>query len=119
MVIILSSLEVSSEGERVSVDAIIGRAKSMLDHLEPAGFAEDAPRPRCRTVRIHPGDLLDRSVFDERTSAEAISHGEVSCSCWWSPAGLNEGRGIGPRRRLANHLDLQRSLRQSNARQNP
>src|SRR6476661_4065215 len=75
MVIILPLL-MRSKCDRVAVDAVVGGAQRLLDDLEPAAFAQCPPRSRGRVGRLCLGDLLHRSVFDERTRAEAISHGK-------------------------------------------
>jgi hypothetical protein len=64
-----------SERERVSVDAVIGCAKRLLDQLQSGSFAEPVPGPYGRA---RPDKLRNRSIFAGRTGAEAISHGDVS-----------------------------------------
>jgi hypothetical protein len=86
MVINLLFPEGSSERDWESIDAVVGGANGALDDLEAAGFAKRAPGASGRAELFELGDLLDRSVFDERTGAEAINHGEVSCLVRWSPA---------------------------------
>src|SRR5438477_10678611 len=76
MVTILSLLG-SSKGERISVDAVVRGANRLLDDGQTAGFAEGAPCARGGAGCFRLGDLFDRSAFDERTGAEAISHGET------------------------------------------
>jgi hypothetical protein len=76
MVTILSVSSSSSKRERISVYAIVGSADCLLDERKPAGLAKSAPGARGRAGGIDSSDLLDRAVFDERTGAEAISHGK-------------------------------------------
>jgi hypothetical protein len=79
MVTILSfSVSRGSEREWVCVDAVVRGAKRLLDDLQARSFAKPAPGASGRAVDFSLGDLFNRSVFDERTCAEAISHGWVS-----------------------------------------
>src|SRR4029079_429939 len=66
------------------------------DNLEATGLSEGPPGSCGRAALFDLGDLLDRSALDERTGAEAISHGEVSCLYRWSPAGRAVRGGFVP-----------------------
>jgi hypothetical protein len=76
MVIVLSFLNGSSEGERKTVDPVVGGTDRPLDQGQPAAIVQGTPGARGGPRRIKFSDLLDGSVFDERTGAEAISHGK-------------------------------------------
>ena len=78
-------------------------SERLLDRGEPAGLVERPPRARGRAARFGLGDLLDRSVFDERTGAEAISHGKSPFLSVAAGEGGCEGRDR-PRRRLEAHV---------------
>src|SRR5438045_281261 len=96
----LSRMDSSSERERKSIDAVIGRLQRQLHKGEAARFVERPPSPCAGADRFCLGDLLDRSVFDERTSAEAISHGKSPFMSMAAGEGWAVRGGICPRRRL-------------------
>src|SRR5689334_16150279 len=75
MVIILSSFRSRSERQGISVDQVVGGLDRLLDQSQSHVRVERAPRPRGRARRFGNDNLRGRSVFDERTGAEAISHG--------------------------------------------
>src|SRR4029078_12524791 len=86
----------SSEREWKSVDAVVGGANGPLNPLPAAGFVEGAPGACGRAELFGFGELLDRSAFDERTGAEAISHGKSPAGCRWRPAGRAVRGGFVP-----------------------
>src|SRR5437763_2380971 len=73
---LLSCLWGSSEGDREFVDAVVRGTDCLFDESEPACFMQRAPGSRGGPHGVELGDLLDGFVFDERTGAEAISHGK-------------------------------------------
>src|SRR5438309_11912361 len=93
---LLSCLWGSSEGDREFVDAVVRGTDCLFDESEPACFIQRAPGSRGGPHGVELGDLLDGSVFVERTGAEAISHGKSPARFWWPPAGRAVRGGLSP-----------------------
>src|SRR6476661_4574109 len=90
---ILFSKRAGSKSQREAVDAVVGGTERALDQCEAASIVEHTPGSGRGAAGVGFGDLLGRSIFDERTGAEAISHGESSFLLWAAGEGGWIGEG--------------------------
>src|SRR3954447_17538998 len=80
MVTILSSFLFSgfglrSNGDRECIRAVVRGGQCLLDQSQPNFRIKGAPRPGGGVSCLDLQRLRGRAVFDEHTTAEAISHG--------------------------------------------
>src|SRR4051794_36956991 len=83
-----------SERDWEAVDAVVRRLQRSFHERQPMSRIQRTPGPGGRAQPVGFRDLLHRSVFDKRTSAEAISHGFSVPSCCGPPAGGWIGEGF-------------------------
>jgi hypothetical protein len=88
----ISSVVLYSKSQGISVDAVVCGLKRLIYQCQSPFSVERSPRPRCRVRRPCADRLHSGSVFDKRTGAEAISHGELPFLLLAAGVGGWEGR---------------------------